>query len=98
MTLKITLDFYFLHTEKNMEVTLKNIYKGNYIDDHTEIVFPLLFKDTEITLKKINHTNFFSVTQFFCSQDFQCYLIDFQCDFECHSSVVNTILLQKYLD
>ena len=44
-----------------MEITLKNIYKGNDIDNHTKY-FPFLFKDNEITLKKkLNHTEKLSV-------------------------------------
>ena len=47
--------------------------------------FPLLFKDTEITLKIL------SVTHLFCSQDFSV-AEDFQCDFQCHSFIVKKAL------
>ena len=44
ITLKITLTIFC--TLKNTEITLKDIYKGNHINNHTEII-SFLFKDCE---------------------------------------------------
>ena len=61
MTLKITLNL-FAHW-KNMEITLKTIYKENHIDNHTEI-FSFLFKDTEIPLKNFQRYLFLLFPEF----------------------------------
>ena len=94
-TLKTTVKFFVTlkrhrnHTEKYLQRKpqwLSRIISQKY--------FPLLFKDTEITLKKFkSHWKICSVTHFFCSLVFQRYSRDFQCDFQCHNFVV--LILQK---
>ena len=66
----------FVSHWKNTAITLKNAYKGNHITLRiiTLKYFPLLFKDTVITLKIFkSYWKISSVTHTVCSQDFQRY-------------------------
>ena len=75
--------FLFLHTEKNnTEITLKNIYKGNHFDNHTEMFFFAVqghWNHTEkilITLK--NFQRYFNIS--FVLRNFSVTLY-----FQCHN-------------
>ena len=81
-----------IHCENmTLKITLKYIDKRKHIENHTEKM-SLLFKGTAITLKKKfkSHWNFFSVTHFFCSQDFSV-----TTDFLCHSFIAQVALARS---
>ena len=62
-------DFFFLISHWNStEITLKNIYKGNHIDDNHREMFPLMFKVQG--KDKSCKVDFFGVWYFLCDVSF----------------------------
>ena len=93
LTLKITLKIFV--TLKEMETTLKNIYKGNH-SDNPGLSYWNIFHCCSRTLKShwknLNHTEKFSALLISFVSRFFSVTLDFQCDFQCHNFMVYVFL------
>ena len=72
----------FLWHWKDIEITMKNIYKGNHSDNHTEIF-------SFVVQGNWNHAENFSALLISLFSSFSVITLDFQCHFHCHYFIVN---------